>query len=64
MFFDERELPWPKHDCDTSWLRVIVRIIEPDGSIRVDSTEDISAIRPGSFVSQLTITDPYPQEFG
>ena len=58
VFFDHRGPPWPLHDCNTSWLRDIVRIIEPDGSIRVDLSENVSAVRPGTFETQAEITKP------
>ena len=57
VFFDELGVPWPIHDCETSWLRDIARVIESDGSIRIDLTENISAIRPARYRSQPTLSE-------
>ena len=58
MFFDQLGYPWPEHDCDTSWLRDIRRVVETDGSIRVEIAEDISAIRRQSRARRLVHQPP------
>ena len=49
VFFDQLGYPWPEHDCETSWLRDIRRVVESDGSIRVDIREEVSVVRPSSI---------------
>ena len=51
VFFDELGPPWPRHDCETSWARHLMRRKNLDGSIVVEISEGVRVRRtPESFV--------------
>ena len=45
VFFDELGVPWPIHDCDTSWARSLKRTTDKTGKISVELAEGITVIR-------------------
>lgn len=49
VFFESLGDPWPVHDCDASWERELVRRVAPDGSLRVDVAEGVTAVSPSEW---------------
>lgn len=48
VFFDRLGDPWPRHDCDATWGRSLSRRVDPDGTLRVDVAERVTAVSPPS----------------
>ena len=46
VFFDELGIPWPIHDCDTSWANNLIRTRDSSGGITVEIAEGITVRRP------------------
>ena len=48
VFFDELGAPWPIHDCETSWTRSLIRVVDESGGIAVHLSEGVTVRRPPS----------------
>lgn len=46
IFFDELGIPWPIHNCNTSWGKNLIRTRDSSGGITVEIAEGITVRRP------------------